>query len=102
MGPKEGLAMLGEQIGEERGKITVRRVLPSDGQGPKIEVTFQTSATFYGIEATDVGTYWSTVQPNGSLYGEGQGVIMTASGDVVQWTGAGRGQFTEQGGVRFR
>jgi hypothetical protein len=94
--------MLGEQIGEERGKITVRRVLPPDGPAPKIEVSFQASANFYGVEATDIGTYWSTVQPNGKLYGEAHGVVMTASGDVVQWTGARRGEFTEQGGVRFR
>ena len=85
--------MLGEQIGEERGRITARRVLPSEGHGPKVEVSF---------EATDLGTYWSVVQPNASLYGEGQGVIMTAQGEVIQWTGAGRGRFTEQGGVSFR
>src|SRR5262245_46022148 len=102
MGPKEDSRMLGEQIGEERGKITGRRVLPADGPGPKIEVSFQASATFHGVQATDIGTYWSTVQPNGSLYGEGQGVILTATGDIVQWTGAGRGQFTAQGGVSFR
>jgi hypothetical protein len=94
--------MLGEQIGEERGKITLRRVLPSDGREPKVEVTFQASGTVLGIEATDLGTYWSVVQPNGALYGEGQGVIMTPQGDVAQWTGAGRGRLTEQGGVSLR
>lgn len=94
--------MLGEQIGEEQGKITGRRVLPSDGAGPKVEVSFQASGTLLGMNTTGLGTYWSVVQPNGALYGEGQGVIMTAQGDVVQWTGAGRGHFTEQGGVSFR
>jgi hypothetical protein len=94
--------MLGEQIGQERGKITARRVLPSDGHGPKIEVSFQASGQFLGTEATDIGTYCSVVQPNGALYGEGQGIIMTANGDVIPWTGAGRGRFTEQGGVSFR
>ena len=99
---EEILTMLGEQIGEEQGKITGRRVLPSDGQGPKVEVSFQARGTVLGMEATDLGTYWSVVQANGALYGEGQGVIMTARGDVVQWTGAGRGRFTEQGGASFR
>jgi hypothetical protein len=94
--------MLGEQIGEERGKITARRVLPSDGGGPKVEVTFEASGTVLGVEATDLGTYWSVVQPNGVLYGEGQGVIMTPQGDVIQWTGAGRGRFTAEGGASFR
>ena len=94
--------MLGELIGEEQGKITGRRVLPSDGEGPKVEVSFQASGKLFGVELTDLGTYWSVVQPNGALYGEGQGVMMTMQGDVVQWTGAGRGRFTEQGGVSFR
>lgn len=94
--------MLGEQIGEERGKITARRVLGSDGSGPKVEVSFETSGKVLGADITDLGTYWSVVQPNGTLYGEGQGVIMTPQGDLIQWTGAGRGRFTEQGGVSFR
>ncbi len=94
--------MLGEQLGEEQGQITGRRVLPSDGHGPKVEVSFQARGQLLGLEVTDLGTYWSIMQANGALYGEGQGVIMTAQGDVVQWTGAGRGRFTEQGGVSFR
>jgi hypothetical protein len=65
-------------------------------------VTFETSGKVLGTDATDLGTYWSVVQPNGALYGEGQGVIMTPQGDVIQWTGAGRGHCTEQGGVSFR
>jgi hypothetical protein len=94
--------MLGEQIGEERGKITARRVLPSDGGGPTVEVTFEAGGKVLGADATDLGTYSSVVQPNGALYGEGQGVIMTPQGDVIQWTGTGRGRFTADGGVSFR
>jgi hypothetical protein len=94
--------MLGEQIGEERGKITTRRVLQSDGPGPKIEITFEANATLFGLEVRDLGTYRSTVQPNGALYGEGQGIMTSAQGDMVQWVGAGRGRFTDQGGVSFR
>jgi hypothetical protein len=94
--------MLGEQIGEERGKITGRRVLQSDGQEPTIEVSFQATGKLLGQDTTGLGTYWSVVQSNGFLYGEGQGVSMTATGDVVQWTGTGRGRFTGQGGASFR
>src|SRR5207244_1522122 len=99
---QEGTAMLGEQLGEERGKITARRVLPSDGGGPKVEVSFEASGKIIGSDVTDLGTYWSVVQSNGALYGEGQGVIMTPQGEVIQWIGAGRGHFTAQGGVSFR
>jgi hypothetical protein len=94
--------MLGDQIGEERGKITSRRVLPSEGQGPKVEVSFQAAGKVLGQETTGLGTYWSVVQPNGFLYGEGQGLMMTANWEVVQWTGAGRGHFTREGGASFR
>ena len=55
--------MLGEQLGQEQGKITGRRVLPSDGRGPKVEITFQARGTILGTEATDLGTYWSVVLP---------------------------------------
>jgi hypothetical protein len=94
--------MLGQQIGDERGKVTARRVLPSDGQGPKMEVTFEAKGHFVGIEAVDVGTYWTVVQANGLLYGEGEGFITTQQGDIVQWTGSGRGRLTPQGGASFR
>lgn len=94
--------MLGEQLGEDSGRITGRRVLPSDGHGLKVEVTFQGRGSLLGTEIIDLGTYWAVVQPNGLLYGEGQGALMTPTGDVIQWVGAGRGHFTSQGGVSFR
>jgi hypothetical protein len=76
--------MLGQQIGDERGKVTGRRVLPSDGQGPKMEVTFEARGQFVGIASVNVGTYWTVVQTNGLLYGEGEGFITTNQGDIVQ------------------
>jgi hypothetical protein len=94
--------MLGELIGEERGKITSRRVLPSNGSAPKVEVSMEADVKLLGQDAKGIGTYWSVVQPTGFLYGEGQGVVMTSQGESIQWTGAGRGEFTGQGGVKFR
>ena len=49
--------MLGEQIGEEMGQITGMRVLPDDGAGAKVEVSFQQSGTLLGAHVTDMGTY---------------------------------------------
>jgi hypothetical protein len=43
--------MLGELIGEERGKLTGLRVLPHEGSGPKVEVTFRASGKMLGIDA---------------------------------------------------
>jgi hypothetical protein len=58
-----------------------------------------------GVEVTMLGTYWSTVRPDGTLYGEcpDQGLVMTAGGAMGQWTGAGVGRFAGAGGaVSFR
>jgi hypothetical protein len=97
--------MLGELIGEERGKLTGLRVLPHEGSGPKVEVSFQASGKILGIDSTDMGTYWSIVRQHGDgvLYGNGQGVVMTKSGEMATWVGTGVGRFTGHGsGTLFR
>jgi len=97
--------MLGEKLGEFRGKVTGQRVLPPDGSGPKVETSFEISGTILGVEATMMGTYWSIVRPDGTLYGEcpKQGIIMTRDGDMGTWTGTGVGRFTGHGSaVSFR
>ena len=95
--------MLGEILAEERGKITGTRVLPSDGHGPKLEVSFQASGKLQGVDATDMGTYVAVLTSDGTLFGEGQGVIMTADGGVVAWRGQGLGRPTGQGlGAHWR
>jgi len=91
--------MLGEMIGEERGKITGQRVL-SDG---KFEVTFQASGKIFGLDETNIGTYSSKMMSDGTLYGKGQGALMTADGQMASWKGSGVGKFTGKGaGVSFR
>ena len=89
--------MLGEQIVEERGKLTILRVLPSEGGGPRVEVSFQATGKILGIDSTDMGTYCSVLGEDGVLRGEGQGIIMTGQGDVVTWSGQGIGRLTGQG-----
>ena len=90
--------MLGEQIVVEQGKVTGYRVLPSEeGQGPKVEVSFQSAGKILGIEETDMGTYWSVLRASGVLFGEGQGVVMTKDGETASWTGQGIGRFTGRG-----
>jgi hypothetical protein len=97
--------LLGEKLGEFRGKVTGQRVLTADGSSPKVETSFEVNGTILGVEATIMGTYWSTVRPDGMLYGEcpKQGIIMTRDGEVGTWTGAGVGRFTGRGAaVSFR
>jgi hypothetical protein len=94
--------MLGEQIGEERGKVELRRVLRSKGPGPAVEVTFRASGKLLGVDHMDLGTYSSTVRPDGFLYGEGQGVLRGKGGEMASWVGQGVGRFTPGGGISYR
>ena len=66
--------MLGEQIGEEKGKVTARRVLSIDG-GTKVEVSFQSSGKLPGLEHQSTVTYTAAVRPDGSVDGEAQGLV---------------------------
>lgn len=94
--------MQGEKIGEETGKVTSQRVLPNPGGGPKMETSFQGRTVLLGVEATETGTYWSVVRPDGSLYGEGQGIVMGTQGDLATWIGQGVGTVKSDGAVSYR
>ena len=91
--------MLGDQIGEETGKVTGFRVL--DATGPKVEVSIQTKGKILGNDYQGRATYTSEIQPGGFLFGEGQGVYMTENGMAV-WKGQGTGRFNPGGGVIYR
>lgn len=89
--------MLGEMIGQEQGRITSVRVLPSTGPAPLTEVSFQSTGNLVGVETSEFGTYVSTLMPNGMFNGSGQGVIMTPDGETATWTGTGVGKPTGKG-----
>ena len=94
--------MQGEKIGEESGKVTSQRVLPNPGGSPKMETSFQANLMLLGAEATDTGTYCSVVRPDGTLYGEGQGIIMGKEGDLATWIGQGVGTIKKGGAISYR
>lgn len=91
--------MLGDQIAQETGKVTGFRVL--DAAGPKVEVSIHTHGKILGKDYMGRTTYWSQMQPGGSLYGEGQGVYVAQDGMVV-WKGQGTGKFNAGGGASYR
>ena len=93
--------MLGEKLGESRGKRTARRALPVDA-GFKVEVSFEDRGTILGVEGFGIGTYTSTNRPDGAMYGEGQGVFMTMDGEGATWKGSGVGKFVGGGAVSYR
>jgi len=87
---------------ESKGMITGQRVLEVNPL-PKIETSFVENDSFKGgnITASETGTYSSVLRPDGTLYGEGQGIITTKGGEVATWTGQGIGRFMPDGKVVF-
>ncbi|MGC1133618.1 MAG: hypothetical protein WA941_12410, partial [Nitrososphaeraceae archaeon] len=73
--------MMGEIIFESKGKIIGQRVVSVENEIPKLEITATGSGRVRGnIEVNETWTYWTIRRPDGSFYGEGQGVIMTKDG----------------------
>ncbi len=89
---------LGTPVIEEKGMVTGQRVLEVS-PWPKTEASF--IALRGNIAASETGTYTSVMRADGSLYGQGQGIIATKDGDVATWTGQGIGHFTQDGKLRF-
>ncbi|GGQ99877.1 hypothetical protein [Kitasatospora griseola] len=95
--------MLGDLIAEEQGRITGRRVLPGEhGLPPTVETSYAASGTLLGVPVQDMGTYTARLRDDGTLEGNGQGVLMGPGGAHASWRGHGVGTFTESGGNSFR
>jgi len=94
--------MLGEKIGEISGKITMQRVLPNLGGYPKMETSFQAAGSILGADVKETGTYCTIVRPDGTQYGEGQGVMILKDGKMATWTGHGVGTMKKDGTASYR
>ena len=86
--------MLGELIGEFKGKNTSSRVLP-DG---KMETSGEGTGKILGLDAVLMFTNVSTMQ-NGVFMGETNSIIMTATGDVVKMKSFGVAYPSGNGGT---
>lgn len=94
--------MLGEQISEEQGRITARRVLPPQGGRGRVEVSFESAGQLLGVDIMSLGTYWSETRPDGTMYGEGDGLVRTKDGETATWRAQGVGTMREDGSVSYR
>jgi hypothetical protein len=92
--------MLGDNISESTGKQLVRRILSVEP--PTLEVSFEDSGQILGVPGTGMGTYTSVVRPDGSIFGQGQGLVTTADGEAITWTGTGLGHFGPGGSASYR
>jgi len=77
-------------------------VLPNAGGGPRVETSFQASGTLLGINEQAVVTYCANMRPDGTLYGEGQSVVLGEGGEMATWVGQRVGTMRKDGGFSYR
>ena len=94
--------MVGEKLGDSTGKVTVQRVIQNPGGSPKMETSFRASGTVLGVSQQETGTYAAVMRGDGTLFGEGQGILMGAQGEMATWVGQGVGTVKPDGAVSFR
>ena len=94
--------MLGKKVAEMTA-ITANKMLPSNNGQPRFETSCDGTGTMLGVTRKCMATYWATINPDGSVYGEcpDSGVVLTAEGPVT-FRANGAGAFTEDGGAKFR
>jgi len=92
---------IGEVISEGKGKRTGRRILATEPQF-LVEVSFEETTKLLGIDGMNIGTYSSSNKPDGSIYGQGEGVFATMDGEFVTWRAIGIGHFLAGGAVSYK
>lgn len=65
--------MLGDPIGEIKGKVTYQKVI--DVNGPTMETSISASGTLKGVQVTETLTYVGSPSSRGVLHGVGNGTI---------------------------
>ena len=90
---------LGDLVLDETGTVTGIRVLSADASGSKLEVCLRTSGTIRGVAESTFWTYTQLIRPDGSVYGQGEGVMTTQDGNVIHLIGHGSGQAPAPGGT---
>ena len=88
--------MLGDLLVEESGSVTLQRVLTPENGLPRIEISFEAEGTGVGIDYNHRATYLATMRPDGTIWGEGDGVMVGVNGDVVTWHGGGVGHMAQR------
>jgi hypothetical protein len=87
------MTTIGRLLTEEQGRLTVRRVISVDEGAAKVETTFETSGLFDGAHYTALGTLWSFIRPDGTLYGELMGGLRTDDNDTGVYRGITGGKY---------
>ncbi|HEY7108467.1 MAG TPA: hypothetical protein VH415_03470 [Nitrososphaeraceae archaeon] len=92
--------MLGEIIGEMKGKISSQRVL--DSEGPEVETNISASGSLRGVQVTETLTYVASPSARGILHGVGEAVVISEKGEMATFRGEGIGRFDSSGTLKWR
>jgi len=92
--------MFGEEIGGGQGKRTGRRVISTEPL--RVEASFEDMTRLLGLDGVNIGSYVATTKPDGSLFGQGEGIYSSLGGDMATWKAIGTGSFGPDGSVRYR
>src|SRR5260370_35161850 len=87
---------IGTLLTEEQGRLTVRRVLSVEDGTAKVETTYESAGSFHGVHYTDLGSLWSYIRPDGTLYGEWKGGLRTDGNDTAVYRGITGGTYIEK------
>lgn len=91
-----------EDIGHETGQITGRRVVEGEAGAPLVEASFETQGEVLGVAIMNMGTFTSRQRADGSLFGDGQGLLQGPSGQSAPWQGSGIGQRAPDGTIVYQ
>src|SRR5437868_7323466 len=87
---------IGDLLTDEKGKLTVRRVLSVESGTAKVETTYETAGSFHDVHYTALGSLWSFIRPDGTLYGEWKGALRTDANDTAVYRGITGGTYVEK------
>lgn len=99
--------MIGEMIGELTGKVVGQRIIRHHHTTElKMERTMESKGKILGIDVTFIATIRSWERPQGGMYSEGNGIMMTMKGEKVILHGSGisvtgKGAGMSMRGVRY-
>jgi len=89
------MTSIGRLLTEEQGRLTARRVLSVDDGTAKVETTFETAGFLHDVHYTALGTLWSFIRPDSTLYGELKGGLRTDGNDTGVYRGITGGKYTQ-------
>jgi hypothetical protein len=92
--------MLGDPIGEMKGRVTYVKVV--DVEGPTMETSVSASGTLKGVQVTETLTYMASPSSQGVLHGVGNGIIQSSDGEIATYTGEGIGRYDASGILKWR